>query len=150
MSTQLRIVIGGAIAAIVCVIVVHLGHKSVRMLHAGSEMAFIMDVVSFSEANQMRMPRDWEEFESWCATRPNNSHWKAENLKHFYSLPWGRPLVALNLTNEVLITVRDPQRSPISQENANNYMRCFISAALLSTNGISRKEGTLGSGPVFR
>jgi len=135
-----KYMVGAAIVVGVLMLGVHLSNKSTRMLRAGSEMAVIMDIVSFAEDNKLRMPNDWNEFETWSAIRPNNSHWKAENLKNLYSLPWGKPLVDLNLTNGVLIRILDSSRCPISQESANNYMRCFASAALMTTNALPSKE----------
>lgn len=124
----------------VLIVGIGLSKKSMRMLRAGSEMALLMDVMSFSEANTLRMPRDWNEFEAWCASRTNKSHWEAANLVPLYTLPWGKPLTELDLTNGVLIEILDPSRCPIPQERANAYMRCFAIAALMPTNALPSKE----------
>lgn len=110
------IAIGGAIAIIVLLAGLHFGKMSVRMLRAGCETRIINDIVSFAEANSLRMPNDWNEFESWCATQANTTHWKAENLMALYSLPWGKRLVDLDLTNGVLIRILDPSKCAMSKK----------------------------------
>ena len=140
MTSRFKIAIYLALAIVLALLAVRLFRTLGRMERGGAQMAVILDVMSFAEANELRMPNDWNEFEAWCATRPNNNHWRADDLRALYTLSWGTPLAELDLNNAVLIRVLNPKRSSISQENANKYMRCFAMAALMSSNAVPLRQ----------
>ena len=130
MRFQLKIAIGSIVLVCLIVSAHSLWKTLVRMQRGGFEHHLIMDVVAFWDSNNLRMPNNWDEFESWSATRTNQTRWKAETLRSLFDLKWSQSLTNFDLTNGVFITALHPDELPIPVNSLNNYLRAFAQASV--------------------
>lgn len=94
--------------------------------------ALVGDLAEYSEANELRLPSDWQSFISWYSKSHKKSRWRKADLTARFSLEWGMDLANVVSNRVDSIHVLDPNLQHLERSLNETFYRHAV--GLLAQN----------------